>query len=148
MIQFEKFTFAELHAMSGSELEQYAERGEAFRCDLSRGVIHYLSFPDKWLCDMEHCCEFGGGAPVNIRLTLKPQMNVTLCLTSSSDDVPYWQMYLPFDGGASVAWLYCSETFDPEHIFYTLQRIERLVAIGLTTPERLAVALHKSGGVV
>ena len=148
MIQFEKFTFAELHAMSGSDLEQYAERGEAFRRDLSRGVIHNLSYPDKWLCDMEHGCEFGGGAPVNIRLTLKAQMSVTLCLVSSSDDVPFWQMSLPFNGGASVAWLYCAETFDPEHIFYTLQRIEGLVSAGITTPERLAVALRQSGGVV
>lgn len=148
MIQFEKFTFAELHAMSGSELEQYAERGEAFRHDLCRGVIHYLSFPDKWLCDMEHGGEFGGGAPINIRLTLKAQMSVTLCLASSSDDVPYWRMNLPFNSGVSVAWLYCSETYDPEHIFYTLQGIERLVSIGIATPERLAVALQQAGGAV
>jgi len=134
--------------MSGSDLEQYAERGAAFRNDLSRGVIHYLSFPNKWLCDMELGCEFGTGAPVNIRLTLKAQMSVTLCLASSSDDVPYWRMNLPFNGGASVAWLYCSETFDPEHIFYMLQGIERLVSAGITTPERLAVALQQAGGAV
>lgn len=111
-------------------------------------MIHYLSYPDKWLCDMEHGCEFGGRAPVNIRLTLKAQMGVTLCLASSSDDIPFWQMSLPFKGGASVAWLYCAETYDPEYIFYTLQRVEELVSAGITTPERLAVALRQTGGVV
>lgn len=78
--------------MNGSELEQYAERGEASRSDLSRGVVHQLHLSDNWLCDMEHRCEFGAGAPVNIRLSMKSHPPVVVCLTSSSDDVPYWQV--------------------------------------------------------
>ncbi|MGA5657845.1 conjugation system SOS inhibitor PsiB [Rahnella contaminans] len=143
-----KLTFAKVHAMTGSELEQYAERGEADRSDLSRAVIHHLHLSDSWGCDSEYACEFGGGAPVNVRLTLKCQPAVTLCLSSPSDDVPYWRMCLPFDGGTSVAWLYCAETFDPRTIYYTLQRIETLTTSGITTPEKLAVALRQAGGAV
>lgn len=134
--------------MSGSELEQYAERGETDRRDLSRAVIHCLSLSGEWLCNIEHESEFGGVAPVNIRLTLKAHMRVTLCLASSSDDVPLWQMYLPFNEGTSVAWIYCSETFDPELILYTLHMIMTLVSAGFTTAEQLAAALRDTGAAV
>ena len=148
MTRFNELSFAELHAMNGSELEQYAERGEASRSDLSRGVVHQLHLSDNWLCDMEHRCEFGAGAPVNIRLSMKSHPQVVVCLTSSSDDVPYWQVSLPFDGGASVAWLCCSEMFEPALIFDALRTLETLVATGLNTPEQLAAALRKTGGAV
>jgi hypothetical protein len=148
MTKFEGLTFAELHAMTGSELEQYAERGETSRCSLSREVVRQLHLGEGWACDIEYRSEFGGDAPVNVRLTLKCQPAVTLCLSSSSDDVPYWRMCLPFDGGTSVAWLYCAETFDPRTIYYTLQRIETLTASGITTPEKLGVALRQAGGAV
>jgi len=148
MTRNEKLTFAKVHAMTGSELEQYAERGETDRSDLSRAVIHHLHLPDSWGCDSEYACEFGGGAPVNVRLTLKCQPAVTLCLSSPSDDVPYWRMCLPFDGGTSVAWLYCAETFEPKTLFDKLQKIETLAASGIATPEKLAAALRLTGGVV
>jgi hypothetical protein len=148
MTKNEFLTFAELHAMSGSDLEQYAERGETDRSDLSRAVIHCLSLSGEWLCNIEHGSEFGGAAPVNIRLSLKAHRKVTLCLASSSDDVPFWQMYLPFNDGTSVAWIYCSETFDPELIFDTLQRIATLASAGFTTAERLAAALRQTGASV
>lgn len=145
MTKNEILTFAKVHAMSGSELEQYAERGETDRSHLSREVVRQLHLPEGWACDIEYRSEFGGDAPVNVRLSPLAYSAVTVCLFSSSADVPFWRLCLPFDEGESVAWIYCSETFDPERLFYTLQRVATLVSAGFTTAERLAAALRQTG---
>jgi len=134
--------------MSGSDLEQYAERGETDRSNLSREVVRQLHLSEDWACDIEYRSELGGDAPVNVRLSPLVYPAVIVCLFSSSADVPFWRLCLPFNDGASVAWIYCSETFDPELIFTTLQRIATLASAGFSTTERLASALRQPGAAV
>lgn len=148
MTKFEVLTFAKVHAMTGSELEQYAERGEAFRCDLSREVVRQLRLPEGWACDIEYRSEFGGDAPVNVRLSLSAHPAVTVCLFSSSADVPFWRLCLPFDNGDCVAWIFCSEQYEPETINAALASVASLLNAGLTTPEQVAVAMRNAGGAV
>ncbi|MRT06068.1 conjugation system SOS inhibitor PsiB [Ewingella americana] len=148
MTKNEKLTFAKVHAITGSELEQYAERGEASRSDLSREVVHALCLPEDWTCDIEYRSEFGGDAPVNVRLFPSAHPAMMLCLFSSSADVPFWRLCLPFDDGASVAWLYSSEQFEPVPIAAALDSVIAFVAAGLTTPKRVAVAMRQAGGAV
>jgi len=148
MTKNEILTFAKVHAMTGSELEQYAERGEASRCNLSREVVRQLSLPQDWTCDIEYRSEFGGDAPVNVRLSPSAHPAVTVCLFSSSADVPFWRLCLPFDNGASVAWFYCSEQPEPEVIARLLASVMACIAAGLTTPEQVAVAMRHAGGAV
>lgn len=134
--------------MTGSELEQYAERGETERCDLSREVVRQLHLPECWTCDIEYRSEFGGDAPVNVRLSPVAYPAVTVCLFSSSADVPFWRLCLPFDNGASVAWFYCSEQPEPEVIGSLLASVMACIAAGLTTPEQVAAAMRNAGGAV
>lgn len=134
--------------MTGSELEQYAERGETERCDLSRAVVRQLHLPEGWMCDTEYRSEFGGDAPVNVRLSPVAYPAVTVCLFSSSADVPFWRLCLPFDNGASVAWFYCSEQPEPEVIGSLLASVMACIAAGLTTPEQVAAAMRNAGGAV
>lgn len=134
--------------MTGSELEQYAERGETDRSDLSREVVRQLRLSGDWTCDIEYRSEFGGDAPVNVRLSPSAHPAVTLCLFSSSADVPFWRLCLPFDNGDCVAWIFCSEQFEPETINAALASVAALLNAGLTTPEQVAVAMRNAGGAV
>lgn len=134
--------------MTGSELEQYAERGETDRSDLSREVVRQLRLSEDWTCDIEYRSEFGGDAPVNARLSPSAHPAVTLCLFSSSADVPFWRLCLPFDNGDCVAWIFCSEQFEPETINAALASVAALLNAGLTTPEQVAVAMRRAGGAV
>ncbi len=134
--------------MTGSELEQYAERGETDRCDLSREVVNQLRLSEDWTCDIEYRSEFGGDAPVNVRLSPYAAPTVTVCLFSSSADVPYWRLCLPFDNGASVAWIHNSEQFEPVLIAAALDAVMASITAGLATPESVAVALRQAGGAV
>lgn len=148
MTRSEKLTFAKVHALTGSELERYAERGETYRCDLSREVVCLLRLPEAWACDIEYRSEFGGDAPVNVRLSPHAAPAVTVCMISSSADVPFWRVCLPFDNGASVAWIHSSEQFEPLLIAAALGAVMACITAGLAAPEQVAVALRNAGGAV
>ncbi|EPE5170032.1 conjugation system SOS inhibitor PsiB family protein [Yersinia enterocolitica] len=104
----------QLEAMDAVELEQFSERGQAFRHALSCSVLALLAIPDAWWCEAEFGSEFGGLYPVTLRFTPKKASlrPVEWYLSSAGQEYPYWQFSRIEGEQCVVTDLYCDCRFD------------------------------------
>ncbi|MEQ9971374.1 conjugation system SOS inhibitor PsiB family protein [Pectobacterium carotovorum] len=136
-----------LCAMTGSDFEKYAERGEDYRNRLSNAVIKHLALGDEWRCEAEFRGEFGGSSPVHLRLTHAQANDLVVNVCSSNEDVDQWGAFIPCSENR-IAWVYTSELFEPDSVRDVLQHLHECVIAGASSADEVAMMLRQQGAAV
>lgn len=147
MTKEQQLNLLTLCAMTGSDFEQYAERGEDYRNRLSNAVVKHLALPDCWRCEAEFRREFGGSSPVHLRLTHAQADGVIVNVCSSSEVISQWGAYIAISGNR-IAWVYTNELFEPDSLRDVLQHLHECVVAGASSVDEVIAMMRMRGAAV
>ncbi|MDX6917857.1 conjugation system SOS inhibitor PsiB family protein [Pectobacterium carotovorum] len=147
MTKEQELTLLTLIQMSGSEYEQYAERGEDYRHRLSNAVIKHLPLPEYWRCEAELRGEFGGCSPVHLHLAHAQVDDLIVNVCSGNDDIPLWSAYIKPDAESTV-WVYMREQFEPAILNDVLLHLHECVIAGASSRDEVIMMMRKQGAAV
>ena len=127
-----------LKTMSPDEMEDWRDRGEDFRRELTHAVMRDLSCPENWDVNGEDRSEFGGFFPVQVRFA-PPHGNYHIAVCSPGAISPVWMVVFVPVSGRPFSVIRTLSGYQPELVSHTVSLTARLDADGYSQASIISI---------